>query len=674
MNGRQQKTRKLRSKFIAVFFIMCLIVSVLIGGIAIIGLNKTSTEGVDQSVSICAQGYSSAITNAVESYGANVKAAAMDSRITDAQLSKDLKESILSGLAKKLGFVSIGTADASGATLNGSNIADREYFQHAIKGETYISSPVVRKTDQSIVLFIATAINNGTTYEGVAYAALSNDTFSSMIADAKIGSKGYAFVLDRTGTVIAHPDSALVSGFMNYIAEAEKDQAYKGLADLSQKMIAQETNTTTLKVDGADKIISYRPISGTDGWSLAIVADRGEMLATYLTNLRLIVILAAAVLVASIIVAILIANAVAKPITKLTKRVEQLADGDLKSPVPETRSKDEIYRLTTALGHTISSLNLYIGDIGNVLSNIAYKNIAVDTNIDYIGDFKPLKDSMEQIISQLNDVMRQIKSSAYQVASGAEQVASGAQALASGSTEQASAVEEVFATLYSISEETKQMAADAENARRTTQETSAFVEQGNSKMTEMIASMDNIYNASNEIGKIIKTIEDIAFQTNILALNASVEAARAGMAGKGFAVVASEVKNLAMKSAEAAKNTAVLIGTAISAVKGGNEIAKATAEALERIVEKTVSTDKLIGNISQKSVSQSAAVEQVTAAVKQISTVVQTNSATTEESAAASEELSGQVQILNALVSEFQVKDDDSPARLPEAKALIAKY
>jgi methyl-accepting chemotaxis protein len=389
---------------------------------------------------------------------------------------------------------------------------------------------------------------------------------------------------------------------------------------------------------------------------VAIGVDRDEILRTYKPNLKLIVALDAVVLIAGIVVAIAVSNAIAGPITKLTKRVEQLSEGDLRSPVPEIRSRDEIYRLTIALKNTIASLNLYIGDIDGVLSNMARKNIAVTSDIEYIGDFKPLKSSMEQIIDGLNEVISQIKASAQQVFSGAEQVASGSQALASGSTEQASAVEEVFATLSSVSEETRQTAENAEEARRITQETAVFVEEGNQRMHEMITSMENIYDASNEIRKIIKTIEDIAFQTNILALNASVEAARAGTAGKGFAVVAGEVKNLATKSSEAAKNTAGLINKAISAVEGGNQIAKATADSLAGIVQKTETAGVLIENISQKAVSQSAAIEQVTEAVKQISSVVQSNSATTEESAAASEELSGQVHILNGLVSEFITK------------------
>lgn len=674
MKGSQQRYTKLRTKYVIIIFAMCLVISVLIGGISIIGLNKTSMEGVYTSVSIGAQGFSDTITNAIETYAANVNTAALDERITDPALSTEEKESILADMAEKLGFISIGVANAAGDTLNGANIADRDYFQHSMKGENYISSPLIRRTNNAIVLFIGAKINNGTGYEGIVYAALSNDTFSSMIAEAKIGKNGYAVVLDKTGTVIAHPDAEMVSNFFNYITEAEKDPQYKQLAELSKKMIAQETGTTTVTVAGSDQIVAYKPIEGTDKWSLAVFADRGEMLATYYSNLMLIVILGVVVLVAGIFIALFIANAVANPITRLTKRVEQLAEGDLKSPVPETRRRDEIFRLTAALDHTISSLNLYIGDIGNVLSNMANKNIAVTSDIEYAGDFKPLKDSLDEISAELNAVISQIRSSAQQVSSGAEQVASGAQALASGSTEQASAVEEVFASLNSISEETKQTAANAEDARYITEEASAFVEQGNQKMKEMIESMDNIYNASNEIKKIIKTIEDIAFQTNILALNASVEAARAGMAGKGFAVVASEVKNLATKSAEAAKNTAELINTAITAVENGNQIAKETADSLGNIVEKTKAAGVLIDSISQKAADQSDAIEQVTAAVKQISSVVQTNSATTEESAAASEELSGQVHILNSIVAEFKIKGYENQISLETAEVSIQKY
>jgi methyl-accepting chemotaxis protein len=659
-NGKLKKKpeKKLRTKLISIILALCFLMCLAIGCVSCLQLYNTAIDGMETSVSVCAQGYSYAISNAIETYKADVETAAYDSRITDSKYSTEKKEEILASLSEKLGFVSIGVADEKGDTYSGTNISDRAYFQSAIQGTSYISSPVVRKTDSSIVLFIAVKIDNGTNYNGIAYAALSNDTFSNKIADAMIGQKGYAFVLDNTGTIIAHKDASLVSEFFNYITAANDDPQYAGLAALSQKMIAQETGIEDIDIGGEGKSIAYQPIEGTDGWSLAIVADRDEMLADFYANLKLVIALCVLVLVIGVVVAILISNSIAKPVSRLTRRIELLSQGDLKSDVPPTKSKDEILRLTNALKRTIAALNLFIGDIGNVLSNIADKNIAVETSVDYIGDFEPLKDSMGKIMQSLNNVMYEIRESANQVSMGADQVSSGSQVVASGSTEQASAVEEVSATLNSLSEDLKHTAVNASEAKRITQDASSSVVEGNQKVKEMISSMEHIYNTTKESRNIVKTIEDIAFQTNILALNASVEAARAGSAGKGFAVVAEEVKTLATKSAEAAKNTAALINTAIEAAENGNGIANSTAESLLEIVRNTDSAGDIIKDISNQAESQADSVKQVTEAVKQIASVIQTNSANSEESAAASQELSSQAQILNDLVSGFILKDN----------------
>lgn len=360
-----------------------------------------------------------------------------------------------------------------------------------------------------------------------------------------------------------------------------------------------------------------------------------------------------------------IIRVITSPISEIETAVKAMAEGNMHSAVTY-ESKDELGMLAENLRFVLRTLSSYIEHICSRLDSLAAGDLTVDFDMDYLGEFESIKASGNKITSSLNDTLTRLNDAAAQVASGSDQVSSGAQALSQGATEQASSVEELAATLNDLSVQVNQTAHNARDINELISETGNELNSSNAMMASMMEAMTKINDCSSQIEKIIKTIEDIAFQTNILALNAAVEAARAGEAGKGFAVVADEVRSLASKSAEAAKDTTVLIGNSLNAVAEGNQIAEDTQKSLVKVVSSAGRISENMTKITQASDMQAEGISQISQGIDQISSVVQTNSATAEQSAAASEELFSQSSQLENLVSRFRLKNASfSPASQP---------
>lgn len=365
-----------------------------------------------------------------------------------------------------------------------------------------------------------------------------------------------------------------------------------------------------------------------------------------------------------IVIAILSAMQIAKrivasitePLTEIEKVAMELVEGNLHSHI-DYRSNDEIGHLAHSLRKSIRILGSYVDDIAKVMGEFSEGDFTAQPEVEWKGDFIAIRDAILSFEESMADTVKNIQNVAEQVDSGAGQVSDSSTDLAQGATDQASITEELAATIETVSE---QVAANAETAKaisKMVEDSGVAIHAGNEKMKEMVTSMGEISEASQEISKIIDTINSIAAQTNLLALNASIEAARAGEAGRGFAVVADQVSVLASQSADAAKESNVLIEASLRAVEKGIVIADETAQQLEQVAVDSKTITAEVNKVADALDAQNDSFAQINAGVDHINDVVQTNSATSEECAAASQEMSSQATLLKDAIAQFKVAE-----------------
>lgn len=320
--------------------------------------------------------------------------------------------------------------------------------------------------------------------------------------------------------------------------------------------------------------------------------------------------------------------------------------------------KDEIGMIANATHDVCYHLANAVEDITRILAEMADGNLTVDVEknkVYYIGSLEVLVDSLQTIRSKLTKVLKEISHVSKQVNAEAEQVSTRAESLSQGASEQAASIQELSDAIDYISEQVDTTANFANIAEQENVQSHQKIKTCNEYMNELVEAMKMVDEKSKEIIKVIKTIDDIASQTKILSLNATIEASRAGVAGRGFAIVANEVKNLATKSAEAAKNTALLIESTVKAVEKGSHISNITNQSLQEVVESAEKVSQSVSSIFETAQDQSQAVNRISQGLKQISNVVQENCDVIVDSAMASGELSEQANVLNQQVVKFQL-------------------
>ena len=538
------------------------------------------------------------------------------------------------------------------------DLSNRNYIQASLRGETFVTSPFYSPVLSRIMLVISQPLRWNNEIVGVIFMLLPGDFMNNAIEAVKAGYDGYACAFDSTGALVSHSD--IIGLFERdenkYIEMAKTDRAYEGMAEAVQTMLRDRRGTLLFTNPEGERMLGG--FSSTKlGWTVLVTSTLDDVRTDANHAIRNAIIASIiCIVVVALLAFVLIGNIVSR-ISFAARRLGRMAQGDLSADIPKTSSKSEVGMLIYSLDEVVAMMRSYISDITKTLVAVENGNLDYASDQEYKGDFSDIKKALTGIVGGLSTTMGSIMESTSHVASGSKQIADSAQSLAQGATEQAASIQELSASIAGISQRTKDNADMADKAARLVDKIRTDAEKGSRQMDDMTSAVREISQASQSISKIIKVIDDIAFQTNILALNAAVEAARAGQHGKGFAVVAEEVRNLAAKSAEAAKDTGELIVNSMDKAELGSRIAGETAGSLADIVSGIIESSSLIADIAMASEEQSKSIEQINTGVDQVATVVQQNSATAEESAATSEEMSSQTAQLQSQISQFMLSE-----------------
>ena len=661
----------LRSKIsiqnILIFGISILILpTILVYSIANnIQIGNATEKSLQSTLPAAVEIASQAISSEIDKYTVAVQEVALESEVYNTEQSVEERSAYLDSKAELYGMYAAYSYDASGICLEtGKSRASDSYFNRGLKGETVVGELVSdERVGQLAFSVYAPVWENGVRGSrviGVVEGLVPQTVLNSLTDGINMSEHTLVSLIDKDGTVIAAGDAQAAVGAQNYIELAKAQPKYQTVAEIIKHAIAGETGCSQYKLDGEKKVISYAPVDGTDGWSVFLSAPEREFaVSSGKTMLTTIILALVFIGYACFGLAITIPRFV-KPIVAIVADVEELAKGNFSYEGRKNGSVyKDVHKLNTAVNTLRKSTCSVIGDISYVLGEMATGDFTVTPKIPemYVGDYGKILEAEKTIRSSLAQTISGIMEISEQVSGGSEQVSNGAQALAQGATEQASSVEELSATIGEVARQIEESAQNAEKANAITVETESIMRGGVEAMEQASAAMNEISETSRNISKVIKAIDDIAFQTNILALNAAVEAARAGSAGKGFAVVADEVRNLSQKSAEAAKNTTMLIESSMQAVEKGGKLVNKASEDFETVAAKSSEVTSIVGEITEQFQQQSVAAKQIALGIEQVASVVQINSATSEESAAASEELSSQANVLKNLVAQFKLED-----------------
>ncbi len=477
------------------------------------------------------------------------------------------------------------------------------------------------------------------------------DALNDVISSINLGKNGMAYMVNQNGLVTGHPEQSVV------LEEKTLSEISGGSEEDMNRVTIGETGATEYSVDGTQMLAAFSPIRGTQ-WALVIQVPKadynhiinGAMLAAVLCTL--------AVLIVSILLVLRLARSISRPLKGVTDRMVALSDGDLHTEVVSVHSGDELEVLAKTLNTTVESINHYISDIQQVLTQIADGNLGVEPQVDYKGDFTLIRGSLSSIIQSMNTTIAGFRSAAGRLADMAEELSGQSGQLHAASLEQNQSAEALVLEVSHVKEQLANVTESSSQTRAKTEEITRRIETANTKMAALSGAMDDISSHAREITKIAKAIEDIAFQTSILALNASVEAARAGSAGSGFAVVADEVQQLAARSSEAAQSATSMVENTRAIISTGVELNVDTADSLKAISDVSSQISEISDRLVEAVQGQENALSVMEERIGTISGIADRNLQNAEGTEKSSGVLAREAEKLQAQVKNFVLKEE----------------
>ncbi len=563
-------------------------------------------------------------------------------------------KAVLTEAAEIYEFHTIGLYDLNGNLVQGIKNADEsldESFFTLMK-ETDNLTTYAKTTFQDklgITMGMPVKENGETAFYVV--GVYKYDALNDVLSNINIGKNGMAYMVNREGIVTGHQDQERVkSGATLLELSGGNEEAIKSV-------ITGETGATEFVIDGQQVLAAFSPIRGTQ-WALVIQVPKSDydnliedaMVAAGICTL--------VVLLLSILVILRMARSISKPVKNVTSRMVLLSDGDLHTEVAHVRSGDELEVMTRTLADTVGSVNRYISDIRQVLSEVADGNLQIEPQVEYKGDFTQIRNSLGNILQSMNETIMGFRSAASRLASMADELSGQSGQLHEASLEQNQATEALVDEVTHVKEQLADVTKSSSQTRTMTVEITRKVQEANTQMTALSNAMDDISTRAQEITTIAKSIDDIAFQTSILALNASVEAAHAGSAGKGFAVVAEEVKDLAGKSAQAAQSAVEIVENTRAVIQTGVELNASTAQSLRSICDVSNEISEISGQLVTAVQGQENALISMEERIAVISSIADRNLQNAGGTSQSSGLLAKEAEELQAQVGKFALKEE----------------